>query len=238
MYEMLREMEAPPKLIAWVSAPRFEGVEARDLFELAKDATWIAWMGAAAGMALRSLVEATARELDGRVARAGGHAETFAQALTLTRQALEHRAPSAKILAAAERVEEIGASPAVGYRATSPAWLVTELASATAYVARAAEATFAAEAAIASQRHANALHGSAIIGAGPSVMASTGSRALHLQLGALRRDAILKGAVFVPAALSEAAAHLVRVDAGAGATAEEEASLGLAESLVACLWGP
>ena len=209
MYDALVAMEAPPRLIAWVSSHvRVDAADA-DLIDTATNPTWFPWMTAAAGLPLRAAVDVAIATLRQDVAALDIHRTLLLDTLDAAEAVAHHRGTPDAAIEAAERSEDVARQPNTVYRTSTPSPLVSELAAACAYTARASEALFSAELALSTQRLVEAQRSGALIGMGTNAMVGP-ERALCLAGAGLATDPILTSAVYVPAALSEALAHLAQ----------------------------
>ncbi|MEZ4326384.1 MAG: hypothetical protein R3B40_14295 [Polyangiales bacterium] len=215
MYEALVAVDAPPNLIAWASSATNDHADGADLLRRNEDPTWAIWICAASGVPLRALVEAVALEAESAVRRLGESQPALLEVLEVTRGTLARRMDPSVALSAADKADALAANPVGSYRSLGSQLVVTPVASACAYLARASEALAVSELSLATQRVASARGYAALLGMGPSAFMPPSAGALCLNPATLADDPVQRQALFVPAAVAEAVVEL-------GAAAERE----------------
>jgi hypothetical protein len=115
---------------------------------------------------------------------------------------------SSEALAAADRADALAANPMGSYRSLGSQLVITPVATACAYLARASEALAVAELSLSTRRMSAAQGHAALLGMGPSALMPSSQGALCLNPATLRSDPVQRQALFIPAASAEALLEL------------------------------
>ena len=209
MYEALVAMDAPPALIAWASSAENDEQGSVELLARNQDPAWTIWISAGAGVPLRGVIEVVLLEAEQAVERLSEAQAPLRELLRLTRGTLTRGGDTGPVLNAAERAEAIAEHPPSSYRSLVTQPIITPVATACAYLARATEALASAELGLSIQRQTMAQGHAAMLGMGTSALLPSATRALCLNPAALERDPMQRQALFIPAAAAEAVQELL-----------------------------